>query len=617
MAYPPSRAASARPSRLGEPSTARLRTMSCAASSAASVGTGAARGVSGASTACPRAFRALAVISSSGCDAEMPGSLITTAGRTRGLSAGTPGAWRWMAVISAPESVVGIATTRRGGSAAASDLAVSITRPPPRATRVAAARRWGRSSPASSFTMPGPIAKTPSAAWARSGSVAAARSVVRRVKGPPTSSVASAAAPRPKRTRRSPSRQANGATGSSAGDDSFARGRALAPGERVARVVQVPRQRREPQRTERVAHHGELLGAAGAEGALDEPRLRPVRQARRMERDGLQLDPLPRSELTGDVVDHRLGLQVRVMVWQRHGHGVVVQLAGAERADDEAGALEGLVHRRGLVHAPRDRLEVVDVERVRVDVAVPSHDVERVVVERVPLVAIAHAHDQLAVLAVAVRDELRRRVDVAMRVRRALEQLPVAVAVPVRRLDLARRVERQIELVALREEPVDRPARDDDVVALPVRQRAEGGLELARALVDEDHLVALAVLVERALLAHRPADGDLHVVVPHQEPATVDRAALRLDVLRVHQVPRVSVGHPLLPRDRRELAQLLDAAGGLEVVEDRLVAREALVAHDLLGQERPVLAQDGVALARQLPPLLVAHQRFPRLSCSR
>ena len=43
--------------------------------------------------------------------------------------------------------------------------------------------------------------------------------------------------------------------------------------------------------------------------------------------------------------------------------------------------LERLVHRRRLVDAPDDRLEVVDVERPRIEEAVPAHDVERVVVE--------------------------------------------------------------------------------------------------------------------------------------------------------------------------------------------------------------------------------------------
>ena len=103
---------------------------------------------------------------------------------------------------------------------------------------------------------------------------------------------------------------------------------------------------------------------------------------------------------------------------------------------------------RRLVQAPGLGLEVGDVERVRVDVAVPADDVERVVVEDVVLVAAAHAHVDGVLAAVAVRLELGRRVEVALRERRVLEQLAVAVAVAVRRLDLARRVEGQPALRA-------------------------------------------------------------------------------------------------------------------------------------------------------------------------
>ncbi len=67
-----------------------------------------------------------------------------------------------------------------------------------------------------------------------------------------------------------------------------------------------------------------------------------------------------------------------MVVGDRHRERVVVDLARDEVADDEAVRLEHLVHRRRLVHAARDRLEVADVERVRVQAAVPAHDVERV-----------------------------------------------------------------------------------------------------------------------------------------------------------------------------------------------------------------------------------------------
>jgi heme-degrading monooxygenase HmoA len=48
----------------------------------------------------------------------------------------------------------------------------------------------------------------------------------------------------------------------------------------------------------------------------------------------------------------------------------------------------------------------------------------------------------------------------------------------------------------------------------------------------------------------------------------------------------------------------------VEVVEDRLVPDEALEAHDLLREERPVVAELNVALAREAPePLVRGHGR--------
>ena len=76
------------------------------------------------------------------------------------------------------------------------------------------------------------------------------------------------------------------------------------------------------------------------------------------------------------------------------------------------------------------------------------------------------------------------------------------------------------------------------------------------------------------------------------------------------------LGDPFVALDRRERPELLDAARRLEVVQDRLVPGEALEAHDLLGQEPPVLAEDDVALARKLPASLVEGHGRPFRSLS-
>ena len=252
----------------------------------------------------------------------------------------------------------------------------------------------------------------------------------------------------------------------------------------------------QPQRIERVAHHRVLVRLRHPERLLGEPGLRAVRKAGRMQRDPPDLDPLARREVPVDVIDHLLALQVRVVVRDRHRLGVEVELARAERADHEVRAGERLVRRRRHVDAPGDRLEVVDRERPRIDVAVPADDVERVVVDHVGLVAAAHAHLDLELALVAVRVQLGRRMDVAVVVRRVLHQLAVLVAVALRDRDQPRRLEDEVALLALRAEAVRRAARDDDVVARLVRQVAEDRLERARALVHEDDLVALAVAEE-------------------------------------------------------------------------------------------------------------------------
>ena len=212
------------------------------------------------------------------------------------------------------------------------------------------------------------------------------------------------------------------------------------------------------------------------------------------------------------------------------------------------------------MNAARDGLEVVYRERPRVEEAVPADDVERVVVEDVVLnsAADAHLHDELAGL--PARRELGRRVDVAVVVGSALEDLAVLVPVPARDLDEPGRLEDQVALRALWDEPIRRPARDDDVVPVLVRDVAENRLESSRALVDEDHLVALAVPEEVVHARLRAAERDLDVRVPHQRAAPADLVALRLDVVRVHASMSVRLGHPFLALDRRERAELFHTA---------------------------------------------------------
>src|SRR5206468_2933893 len=107
------------------------------------------------------------------------------------------------------------------------------------------------------------------------------------------------------------------------------------------------------------------------------------------------------------------------------------------------------------------------------------------------------------------------------------------------------------------------------------------------------------------------AERYLDVVVVHEQPPPPDGVALRRDTARAEQVVAVCLGHPLLALQRLEATELVHPAWGLKVVEDRLVAREALEPHHLLREESAVVTKRHVALAGDLAAGLVSHSGSP------
>jgi hypothetical protein len=190
--------------------------------------------------------------------------------------------------------------------------------------------------------------------------------------------------------------------------------------------------------------------------------------------------------------------------------------------------------------------------------------------------------------------------DVAVVVRRSFDELSVLVAVALGDLDQPGRLEHEVALFSYRVKTVSGAARNDDVIALLVRHVAERRLQRARAFVDEDHLVAFAVAEEVVHLLLGPAERYLDVVVPHEHAPPGDLVALGLHVAGLEVAVRMLVGQPFVALDLLEPVELHHATRRLQVVQDRLVAGEALEAHHLLGEERSVLPELDVALARDL-----------------
>ena len=386
-----------------------------------------------------------------------------------------------------------------------------------------------------------------------------------------------------------------------------------APG--VGQVVELHGGLGREHRAEGVAHHGKLRGLLRAERLLHRARVRAVRDALRVHRDGALLDALARLVIALDVVEDLVAVEVRVVVRHRDGVRVEVQEPRAEAADDEVVALERLVDRRRHVQLADDRAEVVDVEAVRVVAAVPAHHVERVVRVGVAVHQVAGLDADLVLALLVVSERELRHAQVALAVGRVLQELAGLLAhVARRRADVAavgrlEHHEARLLLAVLRlvEGHLVRDALGDhDVVLGPELERAEGGLHRARAEVDEDALVAHGVLEEVVHLLVGDAHGHLHVGVAEEHHAAGDGVALgrhgaQLEVAHAHHV-----GLDVLGLGAVERLPADHLRGRVDVVERGRGAHEALGAEDFLAVERAVRAAElHVALLGDLAELRV------------
>src|SRR6478752_6952518 len=270
----------------------------------------------------------------------------------------------------------------------------------------------------------------------------------------------------------SPSKNRRGASASDTSGGRRVERRVLGvdPAPVIRRILDRERQLRDTQRTEGIHHHRELVGVRRTDRRLGAPRMRAVRDPIRMQRDRAELDPLPAHEFARRVVEHLVRIHIAVVVGRGDRFGMEVVRPRAERADDEPVALESLMHRRRLVHAPDDRLEVVDVERPGIELAVPADDVERMMIEDDLVQSVVLLHDDLMIAHLIVRVQLARHADVTLRVRRALDELTELVAIPLGRADVAaplhdqelRRLTASIEAIAVHDAAVD-----DQIVTFP------------------------------------------------------------------------------------------------------------------------------------------------------
>src|SRR5262249_46317856 len=153
-----------------------------------------------------------------------------------------------------------------------------------------------------------------------------------------------------------------------------------------------------------------------ADAGLGRAGVRAVRQAAGVQRDAALLDALARHEVALDIVQHLVAVDIRVIIWRRDRQRVVVELARHERAEYEVWPFERLVYRRRLMNAPGNRLEILDIEGPRVQIAIPADRVKRVVIENMQGVAVARAYQHRELARFVVAGQLERYADVALAV---------------------------------------------------------------------------------------------------------------------------------------------------------------------------------------------------------
>ena len=187
------------------------------------------------------------------------------------------------------------------------------------------------------------------------------------------------------------------------------------------------------------------------------------------------------------------------------------------------------MHRRRGVDLARNPVMALHVENERIEGALPTDEVERMMAEGDPRhlpAGVLHVDRKLAAL-IAVRRE-SRGLDLRLDDGRHQGGLAFLVEVMRREVDRIHRLDQEEPGLRRRQvDPVRRPFRDRDVHVLPEFQVAVLGPDHALAVLDEVHLMPLAV-PEEGLLRHgfrRLGDGEGRARSVNDRLAAADRVS--------------------------------------------------------------------------------------------
>src|SRR5258707_14759551 len=121
--------------------------------------------------------------------------------------------------------------------------------------------------------------------------------------------------------------------------------------------------------------------------------------------------------------------------WDFYGFRVRVEHARCKRANNISANLECLMDRRRLMHRARDRLEILRVERERIEIAVPAERVERMMGQGHTGESRSILDENIDILLLIDRNDFARTMKIALRVRGAHLNLPLVIQVTLRNPD--------------------------------------------------------------------------------------------------------------------------------------------------------------------------------------
>src|SRR6185503_14642923 len=125
--------------------------------------------------------------------------------------------------------------------------------------------------------------------------------------------------------------------------------------------------------------------------------MRSMWDSARMQRNRGGFNPAARSEITANVEQYLICFDIIVNPRNFHRFRMGIEQARRERADNVTANLKRLMDGRWLVNRAGNRLEILGVERERINVAIPANDIERMMRHRHARPARSVLHQDLGI----------------------------------------------------------------------------------------------------------------------------------------------------------------------------------------------------------------------------